>query len=377
MDALEHCVERLDAVFATNPPRSAAERRDWVVRPLLSALGWSAESVDRPSSIESTDVEAFVLSVDVDGSTPAVAVFVDADGLTTDEVGNILSEMALDRAIAFKRGEIATFTGTDGTPAAIVPIEELSDRPTVLEPFSRQEIRSHIASLDPSDLVARRLVVSRDALIETLTDEFADAIDLEPNECAPLVETILDELVTKTDQSAGLPSGSSGTKGDADLMFDQPPNETRRDGSADAPDDRSGDGHGSPATDSVSEIPDSNSPTEDQEGEFVVRVFNDRGKIGAVGHSTSAGALSEATAYLFERGLSGVRLPWPDDGETYVLNDEPVDPDGSRWSAYERLSNGTYLKTSGTIENRAERLEALASRAGLRAMLTGDWSNQS
>ncbi len=38
-----------------------------------------------------------------------------------------------------------------------------------------------------------------------------------------------------------------------------------------------------------------------------------------------------------------------------------------------QLSNGLYLATEGNLNDRAARIEALAARAGLRTMLTGDW----
>ncbi len=41
-----------------------------------------------------------------------------------------------------------------------------------------------------------------------------------------------------------------------------------------------------------------------------------------------------------------------------------------------QLSNGLYLETGGEPDERAARVEALAARAGLRAMLTGDWDDR-
>lgn len=113
------------------------------------------------------------------------------------------------------------------------------------------------------------------------------------------------------------------------------------------------------------------------DGEYVVRFFNERGSIGAVGHSTSEGALVGAAEYLFERGLSGVRVPWrPDDGDHTVLNAEPTHADGTPMSASTQLSNGLYLDMTGDTEDQATRIEALADRAGLRAMLSGDWETE-
>nr|WP_254525486.1 hypothetical protein [Natrinema caseinilyticum] len=109
-------------------------------------------------------------------------------------------------------------------------------------------------------------------------------------------------------------------------------------------------------------------------GEYVVRFFNDRGSIGAIGHSTSRGALVEAAEYLLKRGIAGVDVPWgPDDGDGTVLNAEPAHADGTPMAEPQRLSNGHYLDTTGDADDRAGRVEALTARAGLRAMITGDW----
>lgn len=126
-------------------------------------------------------------------------------------------------------------------------------------------------------------------------------------------------------------------------------------------------------------------PRTDENGEFVVRFFNQRGSIGAIGHSTSAGALAHAASFLFENGLSGIRLPWgpgaEDDAEDElrpeetVVNDRPVLADGTKMEAYHELSNGRYVNTAGDVADRADRIEALTSRAGLRAMLSGDWES--
>lgn len=117
---------------------------------------------------------------------------------------------------------------------------------------------------------------------------------------------------------------------------------------------------------------------EETEGdtEYVVRFFNERGSIGAIGHSSSDRALVATAEYLFERGLSGVTVPWhPDDGEDEraVLNEAPTHPDGTPMTTPQQLSNGLYLETAGDTDERASRAEALVDRAGLRAMLTGDW----
>ncbi|WP_265111285.1 hypothetical protein [Halosolutus halophilus] len=134
---------------------------------------------------------------------------------------------------------------------------------------------------------------------------------------------------------------------------------------------------GSADNDSADVGSDDEVSAEDGSGtDYVVRFFNERGSIGAIGHSTSDRALVHAAEYCFERGLSGVDVPWsPDDSDSTALNDQPVHADGSPMAAAQQLSNGLYLNTGGSVDDRAARVAALASRSGLRAMLTGDWED--
>ncbi|WP_049925984.1 hypothetical protein [Halopiger goleimassiliensis] len=111
------------------------------------------------------------------------------------------------------------------------------------------------------------------------------------------------------------------------------------------------------------------------DGEFVVRFFNERGSIGAIGHSSSRAALAHAAEYLFERGLSGVRVPWSPDGEPTVLHEEPVRDDGTPMERPQQLSSGYYLETGGSVADHARRVRAMAARANLRVMLTGSWES--
>jgi len=119
------------------------------------------------------------------------------------------------------------------------------------------------------------------------------------------------------------------------------------------------------------------SDTATGDGDYVVRFFNDRGSIGAIGHSSATGALVEAAEYLLERGLTGVDVPWrPDDANKTILNDEPVRVDGSPMDEPKQLSRGLYLEVAGDVDDRAARVKSLADRAGLRAMLAGEWETR-
>ena len=124
--------------------------------------------------------------------------------------------------------------------------------------------------------------------------------------------------------------------------------------------------------------PDGRTEDDGQESSYVVRFFNERGSIGAIGHSSPETALVGTTEYLFERGLSGVTVPWhpDDDSDKAVLNANAVHPDGTPMETPHQLSNGLYLEASGDEETRASRIEELVSRAGLRVMMSGEWTRE-
>ncbi len=130
-----------------------------------------------------------------------------------------------------------------------------------------------------------------------------------------------------------------------------------------------------PETDSTGEDTSTNETEPDTE--YVARFFNDRGSIGAVGHSRSEQALVSVAEYLFERGLSGITVPWSpdDDSVPTLLNDNPQRATGEPMAAPRELSNGYSLETAGDADAHARIAEALAARAGLRVMLTGDWES--
>lgn len=108
---------------------------------------------------------------------------------------------------------------------------------------------------------------------------------------------------------------------------------------------------------------------------YVVRFFDGRTRIGAVGHSTPGTALAGAIEFLFDqRSLAGgLSVPWPQESDRALLNHGPVHPDGSEMADHAQLSNGYYLCTAVDASTARGALEDLASKAGLRVLFQGDW----
>ncbi|WP_247731678.1 hypothetical protein [Halovivax limisalsi] len=384
---IDRLAERIESVASEGPFESGAELRRWIVRPLLDALGWTVtEEAVRPDVRIVGESVDYLLSVDVDGLVPATLVVIDVNPVGRDGLAAMERAMAatgVDRGLYVTNAELVCVTGGATPERESVRFESFGDGVDTLGQYRRDAVRSRIADLDASRRSHRRLAATASAVRDDIVAGLSDAVDLDPATTRPVVERVIDAVLADGVPNSRGPAGEPAS----DTRFDrQPSDPSGGDEPTDAPDERRS--VEDPTQDATSSAPErseadsaapppSHPPETDREGEFVVRVFNERGSIGAVGHSTSAGALREATEYFFERGLGGVRLPWETDDGVVVLAERPTDGDGTRWNAYERLSNGTFLNTSGTVADRAARVEALADRASLRVMLSGDWENRS
>lgn len=416
--ALEAYARRSRAILESSPPTRKAGTRAWLVTPLLSTLGWDVRSdaCEMDLTVRDVDLE-YALSVGDDGDTPALFVAVESTdaSLRSGRERRLREAMAgtgVDRAMYTNGRRIVLLAGPRGDDRQVIESASLLDHADAIAHFGADALDRRLVR-HARDIAARRLAVDRSALVSSIAGELADvAGESYEAELRAESERFVDELVrsfattaevggeaapadSRTDGSNASATGQRSSSVDPGPSPDSvheaaTPNEGDVAASGDAAGDRSGDGSDAtaeewtfgavePATSESSDrsgegAADTEKPPEDdEEGEYVVRFFGDQGKIGAVGASTSAGALVSTAEYLFDRGLSGIRLPWgPEGGET-VINDEPTMADGSPMPAYRQLSNGYYVNTAGSIEDRAERAADLTSRAGLRAMVTGDW----
>ncbi|AEH37178.1 hypothetical protein [Halopiger xanaduensis] len=417
---LRSFVGRSRAFLESEPPTTGRETRAWLVEPFLQTLGWDshADAVAVETTVEETRLE-YVLGVD---SVPALFVAVDPYDRSLDEsrARGLLEAMAwtgVDRAIYTNGREYLFLAGTHDVERLACRLSALPDHESSIEHFSRGALTRRLDA-DSEPAVARRLAVRQATLVEAFVDRLtATAGDAYADEFEAAAERFCEQLVVsfaETDaerfdspsddisfrftdpttagsdsssnvqsepESASRRSRNDGLEAADDALEGEPqPQRTRAEANGERTDDTN-------ATPSASESDDTAppssqgttedaSPATDDDGEYVARFFNDRGSIGAIGHSSSRRALVGVAEYLFERGLSGVSVPWsPDDGdeEPTVLNADPIRANGEPMTAPQELSNGLYLETAGDTETHAERATALASRAGLRVLLTGDW----
>lgn len=419
-------VDRSRALVDAGAPTTRRETRAWIVDPFLETLGWDvhAEACYADTSVDGTRLE-YVTAVD---GVPALFVAVEPyeESLDRSRALALLETMAwtgVDRGIYTNGRDYLLFAGTTDADRLACRLSSLPDHEPAIAHFSRDRVGRHLEH-HTREFVARQLALERTALVDAITADLTSAVErgeAYATEFESAANRFLERLVTSfadDDQRRVADELDSGTGADVSIEFSEAtisPDETEEsDDRHPEPtvDDRSwsdegdeeaasvGDSSGTDTStsggtdtdtdagvsgtrpDAADGDPDRTTTTAsghdetDSDGEYVVRFFNERNSIGAIGHGSSDGALVQAAEYLFERGLSGLSVPWgPDDTDDgrALVNDEPTHPDGTPMTAPEELSNGLYLETAGDTDDHAAAVEALGSRAGLRAMLTGDW----
>ena len=369
--ALERYEKRASALLEAGPPSTRGETDEWLIRPFLCALGWElpTDVDDSAVTIDGGRVEYLLTA----GEEPTPALYVAIEPATEsldpereDRIAGLMGRTGVDRALYTTGQRLRLLAGPTGADRRTLEMGTLSTAADDLAHYSRDRLDSRLSGSD-AELVGRRLAARRDSLAESLATELA-AVGGEASysrfheEGSVFVEELVQLLLEGSDRDDTELGAESYSKRSTDQPTETDSKRTMQPTEEQSSSDP-------PSVEAVA-------PTDDPDGEYVVRFFSERGSVGAIGHSTSAGALAEAAEYLFDRGFSGVRLPWgPEEGQT-VLNDEPRTADGTPMGAYQQLSNGRYVHTAGTVADRADRIEALAARAGFRAMLTGDWGSE-
>ncbi|WP_226040889.1 hypothetical protein [Natrinema sp. DC36] len=403
---LDAFVARTAALVDSSPPTTLRETRTWLVEPFLETLGWAvrAESCVTDRVVDDVRLE-YVPTID---SVPGLFLAAESatDSLEESRANALRRAMAwtsVDRAIYTNGRQYLLLAGTTDVEYHALERAALPANESVVADYSRAAVGQRLGRHTRGH-VARRLAVERPRLVESIAEGLADDTaqgELYADEFEAAADRFLDQLVVAfTEDGRASPDDATDVSirfSESTISEDESPSEraidtdssadTDLESETDSPDTTgSTDRPGAPARDGDSTRTTADTETDDdknreregdEDGEYVVRFFNDRGSIGAIGHSTSAGALVEAADYLLERGLAGVDVPWsPDEGDRTLLNADPTCADGSPMEAPERLSNGLVLETAGDVDERAARVEVLAARAGLRAMLTGDWETE-
>lgn len=414
---LRSFVARTAALVDASPPTTLRETRRWLVEPFLETLGWDLRDAScvTDRAVDETRLE-YVPTID---SVPALFVAVEPSDESLDEsrANDLRQAMAwtgVDRAIYTNGRAYLFLAGRTDIEYRAFELSDLPNEEAAIATYSRDAVGRRLEQHSRPH-IARQLAVERSRLVDDIVDRLTEATvqgEVYADEFASATDRFLDRLlVAFADGDSVRPGADTDIAEDVSVRFsesaitdDGRDRLSSTDPSASASSaagsesssigredettetetgSENGTGTSTNPTASAADQATDGDARDDSggaetdptgSGEYVVRFFNERGSIGAIGHSTPEGALVGTAEYLLGRGLAGVSVPWsPDDADRTVLNDEPTRADGSPMDAPKRLSNGLALETAGDVDDQAARVEALADRAGLRAMLTGDW----
>ena len=339
-----------------------------LVHPFLSVLGWDVHrrAVEADMQVPA-DRDPVDYALRVEGR-PAVFVDVTACDDSLDEAGVDRLDAALvavnvDWGI-LTNGRSFVFVARSGGDAERVRcrLTDLPDHESVVAQYSKAAAESRTPDDEERTAAAQRLGDRREAVAERLTETLVAAADgAAESDLASAVDAFLDDLIDALDASKPSSGSSDGDGTDVDGTEADRSTETGR-------------------VESRSEATrEERSATAEDDGEYVVRFFDGRTSVGAVGSGTPVGTLSSAVEYLIDQhAVDGeISLPWRpeagDDAGKAVLNRDPVHPNGSPMVAHETLSNGCCLLATLDVASTEVVIEDLASEAGLRVMFQGDW----
>lgn len=426
---LDEFVSRAQSALERSPSMDASATKLRVVLPFLKTLGWDVHgpdvvpeySVDAPDGAVTVD---FALRLD---GTPVA--FVVADGAGSD----LTPEEGKRLAAAMRAGGVEWGMATNGHAYAFLTLDGGEARRSGCDLAALPENRAVVREFTRAAAVERReerarerrrsavedLAEDRPTLVDAVRTALLDASDdpgpVEP-ELATASEAFVDGVIAALDAgdhpatfAEGDLPGTDGDPAATDAAAD-PAGEGPATGSNDAATEPEGERPPTGSDEGTTREDEANSEdettvTSDEEtaggsdaeasaggrrespgivnrsnegrsdSEFVVRFFNGRSSVGAVGHSTHAGAMAQAIEYMVEQRALDNRLdlPWGGADGRAIVNYEPVHPDGSEMDASTQLSNGYHVDTTVDVSVSRAVVEELAENSGLRVMFRGDW----
>lgn len=360
-----------------------------LVLPFLAELGWDVHGRDVvPDHTVEDDGDSlavdFALRVNL---TPAVFVVTGTadDDLSAADGRRLTGAMGaadVDWGLATNGRSYAFLTRTDGEIHRVeCDLGDLPDEAAVLAHYAKEaaveryEERTQGLRTDVASTLAEDRAALVDAVHEALVTPTAPgAID---DELRVAGERFVDGVLS------ALAAGDRPTAWfEADTADDSPSStalpastdHTGGDAHADADVAAPSDGDGEDATRKSAGDPTEGSD-ESEDTEYVVRFFNGRSSVGAIGHSTVGGAMAGALEYLIEQHAldSRLDLPWGPGNGRALVNREPVHPNGAEMDDPHQLSNGYFVETAIGAKGSKAAVETLADRSGLTVMFRGDW----
>ena len=397
VEALQAYVTEAQQRIASTDSLSKRNTQLRLVQPFLTTLGWSLDEIVAEYEIPDHGPVDFALLVE---DVPEILVqtcacSTDLSEQDAEALGRLLLDTGIDWGI-LTNGRQFVFAGVDDTGAVDrrgAELAALPDRVGVVERYTQAAASRRVAHRQERFAVAaQQLDTDREAIHADLTER---VVATAGKDVADTVDDAVDEFLDSLYETFRTRGETATRPAVADTDRGEASHETREHAGG-APettevrkqqgDERQIEGadHGPEqgvsraATDTIDEpvTPEIGDESEqtllsdiDHDEQFVVRFFDDRSSVGAVGHRNAAAATRLAIEYLLEqRALGGsITLPWgPHDGQI-VLDHELDGPSVV-------LQNGWQLDTTRSLATARETIEALGRKAGLRTMFQGNWS---
>ncbi len=392
VEALQAYVSRAEQRIASADSLSERNTQLRLVQPFLTMLGWSLDEIVAEYEVPDHDTADFALLVE---DRPEILVETYACSTELSEtdaeaLARLLLEIDVDWGI-LTNGRAFVFIGVDETGAVDrrgVELGELSDRIDIVERYTeaaasrrvavRQELFAIAArQLDNdreaihADLTERVVATTGEDVAGTVDDAVGDFLDGLDDTFRARAETATD---AGTDEGGANHEMSGHNSGSAEASGHL----KQGDGQTEGMDQRAGQEASRASVDTIDDLttPELGGSTDrtllsdiERDDQFVVRFFDGRSSVGAIGHRNAATATRLAVEYLLEqRALGGsITLPWgPGEGQT-VLDHELDGPSIA-------LQNGWQLDTTHSLATARETIEALGGKSGLRTMFQGNWS---
>lgn len=385
---LESFVTRSRRALDRSPSMATRATELRIVVPFLRTLGWDVHSREVVPEYEVEHAEGTV-TVDhalcIDGTPAVFVVMAAAAEELAPEVGRRLADAMAGADVEWgiaTNGRTYAFLSREGDDQKRVgcDLAELPDQRQLLSYYTREaavERRDERARAVRTE-VADELEADRAALVDEVHRAVVpDGFDAGPVEgelrtaSEQFVDGVVGALSAGDNPGAGADSSHREDAGDGDSSGTREGNDAT--GAAESGEDAD-DSDGGDADDG-SDGDDVDVSRGSTDTEYVVRFFNGRSSVGAVGHSTSGGAMAQAIEYLIEQHKldSRLDLPWGNGEDRALVNYDPVHPDGTEMAGAEQLSNGYYVDTSVSVDISRAAVEKLAEQSGLRVMFRGAW----
>ncbi|SNZ02422.1 hypothetical protein SAMN06269185_0018 [Natronoarchaeum philippinense] len=430
--ALRTYVDRSRELVDASPELSEPNTQLRLVQPFFTALGWELHRIDADRVVDIGDAKRRVdFALLVEGEP---AVLVETVACATDlqrehaqRLGRTVLDSGVDRGV-LTNGRAFVFVADDGgaLDRTECRLQELPERADAVAEYSREAVEQRVRTAQRRRRdAARSLAEDRESVVDDIRDRLVetagDGIDQRlRDESEAFVDRVIEELgdgdtaiesadgaadASRDGETAGVQAREDGedaaeasgenttaTATDADLgAVDTADLEAVADADVEAADgddaETAADLDAETAADVDAEATAAADPnqsaTDDvpadalggavaEDGQYVIKFFNGRTSVWAVGHARAVLATAQAIEYLLKQGAAdrqgksgALSAPWGPEGERAVVVTEAVE------NATLELSNGWHLDARVTTGVARTAVEQLAERAGLRVMFTG------